>query len=501
MRMYHAALQQDQFRKNTTVDTAVLASVVLAVASLLFRTYNDADTWWHVTIGKEILTTLSVPRFDHFTAAGWGRPYHDSHWLFQAVLAAADRLGGTVAVGLIPSVCWSVTFIYSYRSIRAWLDSTVSCLLLFVLAVACNARFIPRPDMVTCLMIAVYYYKLQAGYYKTYPQLLFFGVMQIIWSNSHGLFVVGPFMAFCYMAGSFQKGASGYNFSDVLPAARLLAVLLIASFCAPFGFDGWRYAVQIAQEASLTAHPLFRDLNEMKSVFSLHALSHPDYWAFYILLAAGFCLTIPLLVAKKSSKSRIALVLGLFVVACSGRRNMPLFALAMAPFVAEAASKLVPEIGLNKTTKIFAAIVLVGFVSLPVSGAYYRYFDYHPIRFGLGAPPEYQPAQFPDFVRKIDFKGQIYNNDVFGGYLMYQGVVPLFDGRWEIYDLEELTIILAAPFDPLSWRWVENRYAIGGALLRLGEPATQALVARFIEDGSYQMVYYDDVSSFWIRSK
>jgi len=281
---------------------------------------------------------------------------------------------------------------------------------------------------------------------------------------------------------------------------KLFSVLIITSFCTPFGLDGWYYALKIAQEAGFSANPIYRDLNELKPVISLDALSNPDYWSFYLLIATMVGTTITSLLTRRSPFGRLIIVLALFAAACSGRRNMPLFALAAAPFIAESVSKLSHRIIMNKKQTFVAAILLITFASLPLSGMYYRWFNYDPIRFGLGAPQEYQPSGLPDYLQKAGFNGQIYNNDLFGGYLMYRGILPLFDGRWEIYDLEELTMLLNAPFDPLSWRWVENRFNVRGALLRLGEQGTISLVMRFMTDGSYRMVYNDRVASFWIRN-
>jgi len=51
------------------IGTIVLLSTMLAIASLLIRQYNEADTWWQVAIGRDILSSWSVPRFDHYTLA------------------------------------------------------------------------------------------------------------------------------------------------------------------------------------------------------------------------------------------------------------------------------------------------------------------------------------------------------------------------------------------------------------------------------------------------
>lgn len=486
-------------RKQTSADALLMFATVFAIASLLIRQFNDADVWWQLAIGRDILSTMSIPQFDHFSAAGWGRDYHDSHWLFQVILATADRIGRSRAVGVVPIAIWSATFLCCYQSIRRWVPASVSCLLLFIAAIACNSRFIPRPDIVSCFMIAIFYHRLQSGRVTTIPDIALLTTLQLIWSNSHGLFVIGPFMAGCYVVEAIRNTSRGKQ-AALKQSIWLMAILLFATLITPFGINGWHYALQIAQEAGPQANIIFKDLEELRPIFHLNMLSNPDVVAFFLILAIAAGTIIPVCMNSSFSIARLLIVIALLIVAAaSGRRNIPLISLVTIPLIAESIGLLRQKITVSTTTIYVAAILLFCFTSLPLSGRYYHWFKYDPLRFGIGAPAEFQPSGFPDFLRRINFSGQIYNNDLFGGYCLYYGILPLVDGRWEVYDQEELTTILRAPFDQASWEWVLNRYNVRGALVRNGEIATQALVARFIADGSFQMVYQDKVSSFWLR--
>lgn len=481
-------------------DVLLISAAVLAIASLLLRQFTGPDEWWQIAIGRDILANLSIPRIDQFSAAGWGRNYHDSHWLFQVLVAAADRVGGADAVGIVPVIVWSSTLYCCYRSIRCWVSPAAGCLLLFAVAVSCNYRFTPRPETISCLMIALYYLRLQSGRYATVRQLALFALLQVLWSNSHGLFVIGPFMAGCYLAESIWKRFRGES-QELLPSARLLAVLIVASICTPFGLDGWHYALQIAQQAGPGAHLIYSSLEELRPTFSRDMLANPDVWGFlFILVACAATSCTQALRRKAPPVSRLFMVAALLAAAASGRRNMPLFTLTAAPLFAETISLMLPERSLAKSWKVAAAILLIGFCWLPLSGHYYQWFGYDPVRFGIGPAPQSQPTGLPAFLRQINFSGQIYNNDLFGGYCLYHGILPLVDGRWEVYDQQELTTILRAPYDQAAWEWVLERYAIKGALLHNGAVETRALVMRFFADNSFQLVYQDNISSFWLRT-
>jgi hypothetical protein len=167
-------------------------ATALAIASFLVRVIVDSDSWWQVAIGRDILHRLEVPRVDHFAAAAFNRPYHDSHWLFQVLLSLADSLGGMTGVGLVMIALWGATLFFCYRAARRWVSAPVCCLLVFFATVACSDRFVPRPEIVSYLMVAAFYLLLQERRVTSVRNLAVFALLQAVWANSHGLFVIGP---------------------------------------------------------------------------------------------------------------------------------------------------------------------------------------------------------------------------------------------------------------------------------------------------------------------
>lgn len=480
------------------LDTILTVITAIAVLSLVVREFLDADIWWQIAIGRDILNIMTIPRIDHYAAAALGRSYHDSHWLFQVVLGFADNMGGLTAVGLVHIAVWSATLFLSFRSIRNWASPAISCLLVFVVAIACNYRFMPRPEIVTSFMIALYYLRLQSGTYKSLSDLALLALLQVIWSNSHGLFVIGPFMSSCYLLESLIN--KNRDTQVVLSAVKLCAVLLLASLCTPFGLDGWRYAFQLAQEAGPAAQFLYKNLNELAPIFSIAMLSNPDFWGFVLLLAA-LAATIPALLQQRSLPISRMLIAGMLLLAAmSGRRNIPLFALVAAPLIAENVSLPLSNLPVSRQAKQAFVAVLLLFSLLALSGRYYQWFNYNPLRFGIGAPTTHLPTGFPAFLRQIQFTGQIYNNDLLGGFCLYHGILPLVDGRWEVYDQTTLNRILRAPFDQKEWDWMVSTYNIRGVLLENGSDENKALVPRLLVGGMYRLAYSDAVSSFWVRS-
>lgn len=477
--------------------TLLLAATTLVIASFLVRVTVDSDTWWQVAIGRDILSNWSVPSVDRFAAAGWGRSYHDSHWLFQVLLALADGVGGMKAVSLAMVALWGATLLFCYRALRRWLAPAACCLLVFLVAMACSDRFIPRPEIVSYFMVALYYLLLQEGKFGTVRHLALFFVLQVIWTNCHGLFVIGPFMAGCYLVAAAMRQED----RSALPAtAKLLGLITLATLVTPFGLDGWRYALLLFQEAGAGSPEHFDNLVELAPTFGALARSYPDFWFYLVLLIAAACSSLASLLRGESHYGRLLLVAALLAASLTGRRNIPLFALCAAPLLAEHLFRTAPKVTGSRHLTLFLALTFLALVYLPLSGKYYAMFNY-PLRFGIGAAQESYSTGLPLFLRRIQFSGQLYGPAYLGGYSLYHGYRPIVDGRWEVYDLKLLDQILAAPFAQSSWEWLVASYDIKGVMVSYREFDTDAHLKRLNSDKRFQMVYSDNAVGFFLRTE
>ena len=86
---------------------------------------------------------------DRYTLLGSGHPYHDSHWIFQILLALFHDAGGMVGVQVFTAGLWLIILALTLLSIRRWVPLPVALLVGFVVMMACIERFLPRPELVT----------------------------------------------------------------------------------------------------------------------------------------------------------------------------------------------------------------------------------------------------------------------------------------------------------------------------------------------------------------
>lgn len=491
--------------QTTTFDKLLMVACIVAIGAFLVNQIRDLDVWWQVVIGKDILASHAVPVTDHFAAAALGRPYHDSHWLFQVGLALADRVAGMGGVQAFMILIWAATFWFCQRAIARWTPPLAGYLLLFLAAMTSIERFLPRPEIVTLLLIALFYWMLQERKYLGLKGLLLFGLLQAIWANSHGLFVIGPFMAGCYWLAAALRRMQGSE-PDFAPLSRLLGVLALATLLTPYGWEGWRYAALLFVEAGSGAPNVLKAVGELSPTFGAATRSAPAFWFFAALLAVAILTTIPAALRRQVSLARLLIVAGLLAAALTGRRNMVLFALAAAPFVAENLHRLFPQgirndkIRMSLTAAL--ALAMLGWTWYPLSGAYYMNMTIS-TRFGWGVSPIFFPHGLPQFLERSGFKGQVYNSNILGGFYLYHSYpqrLPLTDGRWEVYDAKTLEAILGAPRSPAAWAKMVAAYDIRGLLLQHASPEAQVLLPALRTQDTWRLVYYDHAASFWMRS-
>lgn len=477
-------------------------ATILAIAAFLFRQIHELDIWWHLAIGHDILARYAIPTIDIFSIAGAGRHYHDSHWLFQVAAAVIHGAGGMVGIQLFMVLIWGVTLWFCYRSMDSTVAMPIRLLLLFLTAMAASERFRPRPELFTYLMIAVFIFSLRERTFLTRRGQFLIGLFQVIWTNSHGLFVLGPFMVLSAWLSALLDRWRGKS-NDLVPLSRLLLLCMFATIISPYGWGTWRYAWLLASEMKGGGPAIFRFLGELSPTMGFDTMSKPAFWFFAALFI--ICLVTIIFAACRGRirTNWLLMVAGMALLALSGRRNMVLFALVASPFICDQlAIHAWPRKPVSASVTLIMAAAVLFWGSLPVSGIYYTSLHPKPTRFGLGATSSYFPYGLPAFLDKVSFRGPIYNCNLLGGFYLFHGypeLRPLFDGRWEVYDPAALDEIMEAAYNKNLWQKILRRYDFKGILLHHDAAESRGLLPRLAADPMWRLVYLDYAASFWMR--
>lgn len=482
----------------------VVLSAVLSIGSFLIVEFYDYDIWWHLVIGKDILGRLAVPVTDHFSEAGFGRPYHDSHWLFQVVAAAAEMLAGFPGITVLVILLWTATFYFLYRSIRQWVEPAGASVLLFLAAMASIERFIPRPELVTFLMIAFFSLRLQQGKFRSTPDRIILALAQIIWTNCHGLFIFGPLMVGCYWlveAGYRIRGKT----SQAAPLGLLFVLLLAVTLINPYGFKSWEYALLLFTELAPAGQPVMKRVLELAPTFGSEARSAPAFWFFLFLLISAAAGAVFGVIRRRISPARLLIAIAMLAAAVTARRNIVLFAIVAAPLTAENFHAALQKFNTKwaRTLLLSIGLMMVCWTWFPLSGSYYHLIR-TPARFGFGATPSFFPFQLMEFLEKRRLDGTVFNSNNVGGFYLYHfypSSLPLVDGRFEVYsDATHALLAGVLDGDPEAFREIVMRYNVNYVLMMHGSPEARQLVPKLVHDPAWRLVYYDYAASFWMKS-
>ena len=489
------------FIKNNKLYALISVSVIVAITSFLINEIYDLDIWWHLAIGRDILRNWTIPFFDKYTAVGWGQPYHDSHWLFQVLVAVSDKCCGIIGVQLFMIAIWYCTLFFVWKSVNKWTKAYWAPILIFLAAITSIERFLPRPEIITFLMIAIFYYLLQNKKYLKISHYILFGLLQIIWANSHGLFIIGPFMAGCYLLVDLIEKFRG-NDNSLKKTGILLAVVLASTLVVPWGISGWSYSLVIFSEAAAKSSVVIQSVGEMSSTFGDASRSGYAFWFYFTLLITSVIAVFSMFRYKKFVSARFLILLGLFLASLTGRRNIVLFGLIAAPFIAEfiSSSESIDSRRFD-IIKYLLPIPILLWAWFALSGNYYLKSEISS-RFGFGATPSFFPHQLEGFLKRIKFNDQVFNSNTIGGFYLYQnypGLIPLTDGRWEIYEPNIINIVQQASVSPGLMKSIIKKYNIKAYLLSHSSVEAQNLLPILYDDLSWKLVYWDYAVSFWLQ--
>ena len=434
----------------------VLLFVIFTLAAIApIRSY---DLFWHLATGRWIVEHRALPLTDPFAVGSDPEPWINGSWLIDIVAYALHELVGLAGLsimrGLGAAVLFTLIYIFVARDSRPHI-----ALALVALGFAGAMPLIDvRPSSVAPLFVVL-------AIVLRMP--LAHAILTVIWINVHPSALLAPVIA-------------AFSTRRVLPVIASAVALLLN----PYGFKAMTAPLELMSYVSSGAFVNVEWLPSSPTVFPL----------LYIALAVGL---IVFVTAEKHRQHwwRVALFVMFAYLAIRHARHQPLFfasfPLLVAPAVRRATEKL--AYALAAACMIFAIAT-----------------NDH----GLGLMNGRFPVDTANRLQATGLRGNIYNADQFGGYLMwtfYPQRRVLSDGRNELYR----TLIpeeVAARADERAWRALLNKYRIDLAVdeYRPRIDVVNAVTRRqttmpaslaYWPRRDWAMIAYDDVAMVFARRK
>ncbi|MFC1996894.1 hypothetical protein ACFLXI_04710 [Chloroflexota bacterium] len=466
--------------------------ITLLIAVLLYgpRTFNlDGDLGRHITIGDHILDTITIPRFDLFSHTMTGQPLTPHEWLAQVAFALSHRALGLSGAVLITGLIIAISFVLVFREgVRRSSSILISLAVTFLAAATASLHWLSRPHVFTFLFLAIWvslHERVRCG--KKTP-LWSFGLVMLLWANTHGAFISGFVIWGAYLGGEILEAWQMKHWPvDRFRNWMLIGVLSFAvTFINPAGLHLWETSFGFVSNRYLVSHT-----QEYLPPFFHNSAT----WPFLIMLT----LMTFILALKKGRLpfTHSLLISGWSAMALYSTRNIPLFAIVVAPILSVMAADVLSEV--KGWQKIEVNILqtdqkLKGGLWIGVSVLLVAIFSSTP---GMQIYNTHDASVFPvaavDWIDESTPEGNVFNHFPWGGYLLYRRWPDsrvFIDGQTDFYG-EALTreYEQVITMDE-NWEQILEKYQVDWMLVPEGSILAEALN----EQAGWQTIYKDDTA-------
>jgi hypothetical protein len=387
----------------------------------------EADTWWHLKLGQQILITGHWLKADIYSFTAYGNNPLAFEWLGEVALALAYKIGGLKGLQTL-LFCLSsaiLVLVYYYASLRSRSSKAAfaATVLIIPLATLC---FTLRPQLLGYIFLLITLISLERYRQGLQKSLWILPPLFLIWVNTHGSFILG----FCvlglyWVCGLVPFKAGSLKMDPWLPRQRihLEVVFLLGALTlplTPFGGQACIFPIE-------------------KALYFPQQAAHVQEWfpfnfslwqgKLLLLLIAGLLLA---QVAYRVTHNVEELFLLLFTayMTCVHTRFVILFAIVSAPVAAAILARWAPPYE-SKNDKPVINAVLIAAIMLGIGHAI-------PSNKELAKrESQHFPVEAVHYLQQHAVPGPMYNNYGYGGYLLW-ALGPrhkvFIDGRGDFYE-------------------------------------------------------------------
>lgn len=472
----------------------VLTGVVLAaVGVFMIAPIDDFDLWWLLRGGAHMVETRSFPTTDPFSATAAGEPWLNHAWGFELGLYAVYRLAGFDGLIVMQAVFAALAFSVLYWLLRregvgqGWALGAVG-----LGALATRGFWTPRPQLVTYLLLAVFWAILREYRDRRADRLGWLVPLMVVWVNLHGGFMVGPTLLGLAVVGevmdrAFRGEGTALDPRRITRLALVGVACVLATLVNPFHYHAVLFPFQVLAE-------------RLPQAFIIEWASPPFQFGQVVLVEGLVLLTLVLLLRtpRLCRASDLVVLVAFFHFALQAVRNIPLLVVILIPILARAMAEAGAgsAVGLTPLRGFLRQRLAVGVAAaaLPVVvlGSYplRSLQDFLP-RFGMAA---IFPAGAVEYLRRARPAGPLFNDYGWGGYLvwhLYPDYRVSIDGRVAVYGPRRFADHLEV--SEVRPRWRETLDRLGARLVLIRARSPLAIVLKASPD--WQLLYEDRLAA------
>jgi hypothetical protein len=475
--------------------------------ALSLQKIRSLDYWMHLRTGRLIWEGAAVPSVDPYSYTLPGTPWVDVYWLFQLGLHGLHALGGHEAVVLGKALLALLLVVLlgriGYRPERAALSVAALALCLLVV----GDRIMPRPELPTFVLLAATLLLFDRFERRGDAWIFAWPLLQLLWVNLHGLFVLGFAVAGAHAADELARPVLGRGPLRPRRLGRLGAALALALLACVINPNGLDTALLPLQQLSMIGSPEQREALALQAVETASLLR--NWRALSPLLLAAFGLLVLLSGAamafgRRRLRPSDPLLWSLFLLlALLAIRNMALFALVAAPLLVRNTNAWLDARGARLPGADALAALLAVAVALlawdAARGDLFRRLG-SPREPGLGVLDVLHPVGAAEWIAANRPPGPLGHHMADGGYLiwrLYPDYLVLADGRWIYRARPEVVRLLGEK----SFRRLDAELHFGTVIVHYSPLDLGPLLRALYRDREWQLVFADEVAAVFVRRR
>ena len=403
--------------------------ILLSISSIfLLKPFYDNDFFWHLKTGEWIWQNGRLPDHDLFNYTNPAavtpaiRFTLTSYWLSQVMFYLAFLGSGMVGIVAMRFLITALLLFTMMRRQQGDRIINTSLLLLFCVLIL-NFYFIERPQSLSFLYFGILLLTLErirssalpgnekTGNHGVYLHTLFLAVTMLLWSNSHGGYLLGQVILLIFM---LMEGLKFFHhkLNPMVPAGygKLLCAGIIGIVCSLINPNNYQALLLMLQ--SRAGDPSTQ-IQEYSSMLEFYSTSHTPVVILYlaIMILTGMTL---LAFPKKIDITEIVLLTFLGYYAFTHVRYAAFFPIAALPVL----GKRLSSVMLVRWGRWVLPPLILCIAVYAVS----REFSVNIATATSGAwiNDRRFPVKAADFILANNVQGTMFNQYDWGGYLIWR---------------------------------------------------------------------------------
>lgn len=480
-------MQLPDYKTNSRFfDTLALVAVIAMALLLSFRHIYDADLFYHIATGREILREGSIPLTNTLVWAESERTFYPNPaWLFGVMMALVERSFGLSGVVLVKTGAVLILLTTLYRLCRRnEAKPLLAAPLIFVVAMGSAFRFSDRPDLFSLLFFALCLLLLSDKGRLSGRIIWLLPPLFALWANIHAGFILGLILIAATLCGELFAGRWQRDKAAVKQLGLIFVLCLLATFIAPHPLTNLLFLTQLLEPRS---YPI-------TEYFAPRPGEQPWFYATVILVALWA-------LWRRARPRDWAMLLSPLIflfLAFYSVRFVPFFLFALLPWIIHSINDWriqshwppfpLPPLGTGiAKLMLLVALPTAIFLWLPL-----------PLGFGSGVEPSVAPLGSVRFLSEVHVTGRLYNSHSLGGVgAMYLAPhYKMYQTAYFQVEKDRIEEAYHAAKNPLDWKSFLDRYGI--ALVWL-DTTREPHTLDYYPVEEWALLYYDDYSAVFAR--